>query len=89
MIPTKIRFKGAIYVLSMSTEPLQRALERINDLKKRGQDPHAGTMQRLNKTENPGKIEGIAMAANRFHWKDIVEAAKKKYMSIVGRPLKI
>lgn len=87
--PSEIKYLGQTYVLAMSNEPLQRALERIQSLKARGKDAHAGTIQRLNKTQDPGKIMGIALAANRFHWKDIVEMAKKKYKDIVGQPLKI
>jgi hypothetical protein len=82
-----IRYRGFLYCLAMSSEPLQRALERIKQLRDRGRDPHKGTLLRLNKTQDPGKIEGIALAARQFHWKDIITLAKEKYKAIVGRPL--
>ena len=93
----QIRFKGQIYrqvltaqqIEAMSSEPLKRALERIQQLKDRGADPRKGTMSRLLKTQNPGKIMGIALAAKRFHWDDIINKAKTMYKDIVGQPLKV
>lgn len=88
-IQAVVQYRGALYleVEALSNEPFQRALDRINDLKEKGKDPIKGTMARLNKTEDPGKIQGIFYAAKKLgkKWKDVAKAAAKKYRDITGK----
>jgi len=68
----------------VSKQPYHRALDRIENLEKRGVDVVKHTMMRLNKTERSDKVEGIYWAAKDYGMSSVASAAKKKYKSITG-----
>lgn len=81
---------------ALSGEPFKRAEERIKAVCDRGQDPIAWTRRRLKKTEDPGKIQGIYLAATRRskgkgglakQWAVLAKEAKAKYQEAVGEPI--
>jgi hypothetical protein len=74
----------------LSTDPVNRAVERINMLLDRGADPIRGTLQRLKATSDRDKIKGIETAAGimaknaetpqaKKQWDWVASEAKKKY----------
>jgi hypothetical protein len=98
MIPPRtLRYQGQLYVLAdavekdaITSQPIERAMIRINDLISRGQDPVAGTKRRLEATFDRDKIMGIEQAALitakqakspalKKAWEDVAAAARKKY----------
>lgn len=86
-----IQYKGAFYVVALSTEPYRRALDRIEDLRKAGKDPVAGTLTRVRSTQDPGKLQGIYQAAQELskkhkdeNWASVINAARAKFKEITG-----
>lgn len=67
-----------------SKDPYHRALDRIEALEKRGVDVEKHTMNRLMKTQDTGKIEGIYWAAKDYGMGKVASAAKKKYKDATG-----
>lgn len=95
--PKSLRYLGQLYVLAdvvekdaLTSQPVERAMVRIQDLIGRGQDPIAGTKRRLEATFDRNKIMGIEQAALimakqakspalKKAWEDVAAAARKKY----------
>jgi hypothetical protein len=73
----------------LSNEPFERAMERIQALIDRGQDPVDGTLRRIAATQDPDKLLGIYQAARlmvqinkrnavKNQWKYVARAAAHK-----------
>lgn len=69
----------------VSSEPYQRALDRIQTLIDRGVDVEKHTLLRLKKTANLDKIEGIYQAAMHAGLGRVAQEAKKKFRSATGK----
>ena len=74
--------------LGIASDPYERALERIDAIIERGQDPEYGTMRRLAATDDPGKVAGIYLAARDHRWPRIMREAARKYKETTGRNIK-
>lgn len=70
--------------IKVSKDPYSRAIERIENLERRGVDVVKHTLLRLNKTSKPSKIEGLYQAALDLKMSEIAKAAKKKYEDLTG-----
>lgn len=98
--PTTIQYQQTTYTLleAQSSEPVQRAHDRIQALINRGQDPHAGTIRRLEKTTKPEKVHGIIQAAqhlaerakgpDRSKWEEVADAGKRRHKELTGEKYK-
>jgi hypothetical protein len=94
--PIRIIYQQQTYILreAQSSEPVQRAHDRIQSLIDRGVDPHAGTLRRLQSTSKPAKVHGIIQAAQHYadkatgperaKWEAVVKAGKAHHQTLTG-----
>ena len=97
MYPLRIVYQGQVYLLreAHSSEPVQRAHDRIRSLIERGKSPHEGTLRRLQSTTNPAKVHGIIQAAQQLAtrekshssqrlWQHVAEEGKRRHQELTG-----
>ena len=80
--PHRIIYKGATYVIALSTHGYERAMERMDALEARGKDVEKGTLQRINATTDKQKLVGIFLACKKRQLKEAEKAVKDRWHTL-------